>query len=69
MKKGIHPEYNKIKVTLVDGKTVDMYSTSKKDLVLDTDPTNHPAWTGQRTTVERGQRANKFKKKFGDFKL
>lgn len=69
MKKGIHPEYNKIKVKLVSGETIDMYSTAKKDLTLDTDPSNHPAWTGQRSVVERGQRASKFKAKFDGFKL
>ncbi|MDR0319742.1 MAG: 50S ribosomal protein L31 [Rickettsiales bacterium] len=69
MKKGIHPEYNEITVTDVAGNKIKMYSTVKKDLTLDTDPSNHPAWTGQRTTVERGQRATKFKAKFDGFKL
>ncbi|MCL2629453.1 MAG: 50S ribosomal protein L31 [Alphaproteobacteria bacterium] len=69
MKKGIHPQYNEIKVTLVSGEVIKVYSTSKKDIVLDTDPTNHPAWTGQRKVAERGQRATQFKKKFDGFKL
>ena len=37
MKKGIHPEYHEINVTTTDGKTVKMYSSVKKDLVLSTD--------------------------------
>ena len=37
MKQGIHPEYHEINVTRTDGKTVKMYSTVKKDLVLSTD--------------------------------
>ncbi|MDR2685792.1 MAG: 50S ribosomal protein L31 [Rickettsiales bacterium] len=69
MKKGIHPEYHTIKVTAVDGSVIEMHSTVAKDITLDTDPSNHPAWTGQRASVERGQRVNKFKAKFGDFKL
>ena len=43
MKKGIHPEYHEINVTMTDGKTVKMYSSVKKDLVLSTDNLNHSA--------------------------
>jgi len=69
MKKGIHPEYHEIDVTMTDGKTVKMYSTSKKNLVLNIDNKNHSAWTGQRQTVDKGQRAADFKKKFDGFKF
>ncbi len=68
MKKGIHPEYHEINVTMTDGNTVKMYSSVKKDLVLSTDNLNHSAWTGQRSNVaEKGQRATKFKNKFAGF--
>ena len=68
MKKGIHPEYHEINVTMTDGKTVKMYSSVKKDLVLSTDNLNHSAWTGQRAnTGDRGQRAAEFKSKFAGF--
>lgn len=68
MKKSIHPEYHAIKVTRTDGKTIEMFSTVKKDLVLSTDNLNHTAWTGQRANSDaRGQRAESFKKKFGGF--
>ena len=66
MKKGIHPEYHEINVTMTDGNTVKMYSSVKKDLVLSTDNLNHSAWTGQRSN---GQRAAKFKNKFAGFKF
>ncbi len=69
MKKGIHPEYNEINVTLTDGKVVKMYSTSKKDIVLDTDPSNHPAWTGVRASQEKGKKIDEFNKKFSGFKF
>jgi len=69
MKKGIHPEYHEIKVTRTDGKTVKMYSSVKKDLVLSVDNLNHSAWTGQRAAVDKGQRAADFKKKFDGFKF
>ena len=68
MKKGIHPEYHEINVTMTDGKTVKMYSSVKKDLVLSTDNLNHSAWTGQRAnTGDKGQRAAEFKSKFAGF--
>ena len=68
MKKGIHPEYHEINVTMTDGKTVKMYSSVKKDLVLSTDNLNHSAWTGQRTNAgDKGQRAAEFKSKFAGF--
>ncbi len=69
MKKDIHPAYHEIKVTTTDGKTVKMFSSVKKDMVLSVDNKNHPAWTGQRVTADRGQRAADFKKKFDGFKF
>jgi len=70
MKKGIHPDYHEINVTMTDGKTVKMYSSVKKDLVLSTDNLNHSAWTGQRNNAgEKGQRASQFKSKFAGFKF
>ena len=69
MKKGIHPAYHEINVTMTDGKTVKMYSSVKKDHVLNVDPLNHAAWTGQKQTVDKGQRAESFKKKFDGFKF
>ena len=69
MKKGIHPEYHEISVTRTDGKPIKMFSTVKKDMVLPTDNLNHSAWTGQRTAVDKGQRAADFKKKFDGFKF
>ena len=65
MKKGIHPEYHEINVTMTDGNTVKMYSSVKKDLILSQDNLNHSAWTGQRTnTADKGQRATEFKSKY-----
>ena len=69
MKKDIHPQYHEIDVTMTDGKTVKMYSTVNKKLVLSTDNLNHPAWTGQRTADNKGQRSEEFKKKFSGFKF
>jgi len=55
-------------VTRTDGKTVKMFSSVNKDLVLSTDNLNHSAWTGQRSNAgEKGRRTADFKKKFAGF--
>ncbi len=70
MKKGIHPPYNPIKVTRTDGTTIEIFTTSGKDLVLSQDNLNHSAWTGQRNnTGDKGKRAADFKTKFAGFKF
>ncbi|MDR1696888.1 MAG: 50S ribosomal protein L31 [Rickettsiales bacterium] len=69
MKKSTHPEYHEISVTTTDGKKIKMFSSVKKDHVLSTDNLNHPAWTGQRVAVDKGQKAEDFKKKFAGFKF
>lgn len=69
MKKDIHPEYFEINVKRTDGKTIKMYSSVKKDLILSTDNLNHSAWTGQRNVAEKGQRSASFNKKFDGFKF
>lgn len=68
MKKDIHPDYHTITVQMNDGTTFQTRSTygSEGDtLVLDIDPTTHPAWTGGgQQLVDRGGRVSRFKKKF-----
>ncbi|MEQ8267461.1 MAG: 50S ribosomal protein L31 [Parvibaculum sp.] len=68
MKKDIHPDYHTITVQMNDGTTFQTRSTygSEGDtLVLDIDPTTHPAWTGGgQQLIDRGGRVSRFKKKF-----
>jgi len=48
MKKEIHPDYHMIDVKMTDGTIVKMQSTYGNEgdtLVLDIDPSAHPAWT------------------------
>ncbi|MDO8839374.1 MAG: 50S ribosomal protein L31 [Parvibaculum sp.] len=69
MKKDTHPDYHFITVTMNDGSTFQTRSTYGSDgatLVLDIDPTTHPAWTGGgQQLLDRGGRVSRFKKKFG----
>lgn len=68
MRKDIHPEYHDIDVKMTDGTIVKMRSTygaAGDTLVLDIDPSVHPAWTGGNTRLmDAGGRVSKFKKKY-----
>lgn len=68
MKKDIHPDYHTITVQMNDGTTFQTRSTYGAEgdtLVLDIDPTTHPAWTGGgQQLIDRGGRVSRFKKKF-----
>ncbi len=73
MKKDIHPDYHEITVQLTDGSTYKTRSTWGKEgdtLVLDIDPSTHPAWTGgSARLVDSAGRVAKFQKRFGNFGL
>ena len=68
MKKDIHPDYHTITVKMTDGSTFETRSTYGAEgatLVLDIDPTAHPAWTGgSQRLMDTGGRVSKFKKKY-----
>ena len=68
MKKGIHPDYHFVNVQLNDGtsyRTRTTFGTPDQKLMLDIDPTTHPAWTGvQGNLMDRGGRVSRFKEKF-----
>ena len=73
MKADTHPDYHTITVQMTDGTTFQTRSTwgSEGDtLVLDIDPTSHPAWTGgNQQMLDRGGRVSKFNKRFGGLGL
>ena len=47
-------------------KTRSTYGADGDTLVLDIDPTTHPAWTGGgQQILDRGGRVSRFNKKFG----
>ncbi len=72
MKKGIHPDYHEITVSMTDGTTFTTRSTWGKagdTLKLDIDPKTHPAWKGVYRMVDSGGQLAKFNKRFKDFGL
>mgnify|MGYP006437090009 CR=1 FL=1 len=64
MKKGIHPEYNDVKVVCACGSTIDTRST-KKDIHVEACSACHPFFTGKQKLMDTAGRVEKFKKKYG----
>lgn len=64
MKEGIHPKYQKTKVTCVCGETFETGST-RKELRVEICSNCHPFYTGSQRVVEVGGRADRFRKKYG----
>lgn len=72
MKADIHPDYHMIKVQMTDGTVFETRSTWGKEgdtLVLEIDPTSHPAWTGGTRQLDQGGRVAQFNKRFGGLSL
>lgn len=64
MKSGIHPDYKQATVRCACGNTFETRST-KEEIRVEICSECHPFFTGQQKSVERGGRAEKFKKKYG----
>jgi large subunit ribosomal protein L31 len=72
MNADIHPDYHTIKVQMTDGTLFETRSTWGKEgdtLVLEIDPTSHPAWTGGKAQLQDGGRVAQFNKRFGGLTL
>lgn len=73
MKTDTHPDYHFITVQLTDGTTFKTRSTYGKEgdtLVLDIDPSVHPAWTGGKSgLLDQGGQVARFNKRFGGLTL
>jgi large subunit ribosomal protein L31 len=72
MKADTHPDYHMIKVQMTDGTVFETRSTWGAEgdtLVLDIDPTSHPAWTGGTRQIDSGGRVAQFNKRFGGLTL
>ncbi|MGF1562118.1 MAG: 50S ribosomal protein L31 [Geminicoccaceae bacterium] len=71
MKSDIHPDYHEITVVMTDGSTFttrSTYGVAGDTLTLDSDPKNHPAWTGESNIQARGGMVDRFNKRFQGFR-
>jgi large subunit ribosomal protein L31 len=62
MKEGIHPQYNRAKVTCSCGETFETGST-KKEIRVEICSKCHPMFTGKQRMVDSGGQVEKFKKR------
>ena len=66
MKKGIHPEYHKVKVVCAGcGNTFETGSTKSGEIKVDTCSNCHPFYTGRQRFAASQGRIEKFNKKYG----
>ncbi len=63
MKKGIHPEYNVIKVTCACGNNFETRST-KKAINVEICSACHPFYTGKQKLIDSEGRVDRFNKKY-----
>ncbi|MBT0727740.1 50S ribosomal protein L31 [Rosenbergiella australiborealis] len=64
MKKGIHPEYNKVTISCSCGNVIETRSTLRQPLNLDVCGNCHPFYTGKQRVVDTGGRVDRFNKRF-----
>jgi large subunit ribosomal protein L31 len=64
LKKDIHPQYQKAKITCVCGEAFETGST-KKELRVEICSKCHPFYTGSQRAIETRGRAERFRKKYG----
>ncbi|WDV46063.1 50S ribosomal protein L31 [Clostridiaceae bacterium M8S5] len=64
MKKGIHPDYKKVKVHCACGNEFETGSVNDS-LKVEICSECHPFYTGRQKFVDKGGRVDKFKKKYG----
>ena len=63
MKKGIHPDYKKIKIKCVCGNEIETGSVNQ-DITVEICNACHPFYTGQQKVLDSEGRIEKFNKRF-----
>lgn len=62
MKEGIHPKFNKVKVTCACGESFETGST-QKEIRVEICSKCHPMFTGKQRILDSGGQVEKFKKR------
>jgi large subunit ribosomal protein L31 len=65
MKPGIHPSYQKTRVTCVCGYSFETRSTMGKDFHIEICSNCHPFYTGKQKLVDSAGRVERFLRKYG----
>ena len=67
MKKGIHPEYKKARITCLCGNMIETRST-QEDIHVEICSQCHPFFTGKQKLVDTAGRVERFQRKYGDYR-
>lgn len=67
MKKGIHPEYKKARITCLCGNMIETHST-REDIHVEICSHCHPFFTGKQKLVDAAGRVERFQRKYGDYR-
>lgn len=64
MKKGIHPDYRRVRITCVCGNILESRSTEGKDFTIEICSNCHPFYTGKQKLVDSAGRVERFRRKY-----
>jgi len=67
MKKDIHPEYKKTKITCLCGNVIETRST-QEDIHVEICSNCHPFFTGKQKLIDTAGRVERFQRKYGDYR-
>ena len=67
MKKGIHPEYKKAKITCLCGNVIETRAT-QEEIHVEICSQCHPFFTGKQKLVDTAGRVERFQRKYGDYR-
>ncbi len=67
MKKEIHPNYKKTKITCICGNVIETASTMQ-DIHVEVCSRCHPFFTGKQKLMDTAGRVERFQRKYGDYR-
>ena len=67
MKKDIHPEYKKARITCLCGNVIETRST-QEEIHVEICSSCHPFFTGKQKLVDTAGRVERFQRKYGDYR-
>ncbi len=68
MKKGIHPDYKKTKITCLCGNVIETSSTAQGEIHVEICSRCHPFFTGKQKLIDTAGRVERFQRKYADYK-
>jgi len=67
MKKDIHPNYKRMKITCLCGNVIETSST-QQDIHVEICSRCHPFFTGKQKLIDTAGRVERFQRKYADYK-